>query len=112
MLSEKLVIAEARVEQLGHEIKRAEEVVAGKNALLQELQATAQRERVEMDSEIKRLTFALQESTMLRNRDHEEARQRKIAEQHDSEQAMQVRIFQQRASRICQQVVFEYFIAN
>ena len=39
MLSEKLVIAEARVEQLGHEIKRADEVVVGKNALLQELQA-------------------------------------------------------------------------
>lgn len=88
-LSEKLVHAEARIEQLGHEIKRAEEVIAGKNSLLQELQATAQRERVEMEAEIKRLTFALQESTMLRNRDHEDARQRKMAEQRDIEQAQQ-----------------------
>jgi hypothetical protein len=56
---------------------------------VRELQASAQRQRLEMDTEIKRLTFQLQESTLLRSRDHEEARQRRTVEAREAEQAAQ-----------------------
>ena len=86
---ERLIRAEARADHLEFQLKRTEEVVAGQTARIQEIQSTAQRERVDLETEIKRLTFSLHENMLVRSREQEEEHRRFEFQKREREAAEQ-----------------------